>query len=119
VSWLKPVRYAVPVTSGRIAGLAGLCSDVAYDTTPERMDEQLGFVMPALTERRLRAYVEFINEETEAYFGGWPDAGEFELKHAVVAALMQAAVGQATRVENDLSRVAPMRRVREVRDVAR
>jgi hypothetical protein len=40
-------------------------------------------------------------------------------KHAVVAALMQAAVGQATRVENDLSRVAPMRRVREVRDVAR
>lgn len=39
-------------------------------------------------------------------------------KHAVVAALMQAAVDQASRVERDLSRIAPMRGVREVRDVS-
>src|SRR5262249_52873483 len=41
--------------------------DIAYDTTPERMDEQLDSVTPAVGERRLRAYAQFISAEAESY----------------------------------------------------
>jgi sterol 14-demethylase len=52
---------------------------IAYDAAPERMDEQLDFFTPALSERRLRAYAQFINEECESFFEGWPDVGEVDL----------------------------------------
>src|SRR5579864_9373015 len=52
---------------------------IAYDAAPERMDEQLDFFTPALSERRLRAYAQFINEECESFFDGWPDTGEVDL----------------------------------------
>jgi sterol 14-demethylase len=53
--------------------------DIAYDTTDDRMTEQLDFVIPALNERRLRVYVDFINQEIESYVAGWNDQGEVDL----------------------------------------
>lgn len=52
---------------------------IAYDATPEVMDEQLGFVFPALREERLQAYARFMAEETEAYLERWGDRGEIDL----------------------------------------
>jgi sterol 14-demethylase len=52
---------------------------IAYDAPPERMEEQLDLITPALTERRLRAYAGFIREEVGAYLDRWPDAGEVDL----------------------------------------
>ncbi len=52
---------------------------VAYDASPERMSEQLDLIVPALTERRLRVYAEFINEEVENYLERWNDEGVVDL----------------------------------------
>lgn len=52
---------------------------VAYGTTPERMAEQMALVTPALTERRLRTYASFIQNEVETYLASWPNTGEIDL----------------------------------------
>jgi sterol 14alpha-demethylase len=52
---------------------------VAYDVPPEEMDRQLAFVHPALTEKRLRRYVEVMVEETDQYLDSWGDRGERDL----------------------------------------
>ena len=52
---------------------------VAYDVPPEEMDRQLSFVHPALSEKRLRSYVDVMVEETERYLSTWGDAGERDL----------------------------------------
>jgi sterol 14-demethylase len=52
---------------------------VAYDAPPEHMSEQLDLIVPALTERRLRAYAEFIDEEVQTYLDRWGDEGEVDL----------------------------------------
>jgi sterol 14-demethylase len=52
---------------------------VAYDVAPEIMDEQLGFVFPALREERLQAYARFMEEEAEAYFERWGEEGQADL----------------------------------------
>lgn len=52
---------------------------VAYDVPPAEMDRQLSFVHPALSEKRLRTYVEVMVEETERYLATWGDAGERDL----------------------------------------
>lgn len=52
---------------------------VAYDVTPAEMDRQLSFVHPALSERRLRSYVDVMVEETQSYLQSWGDAGERDL----------------------------------------
>ena len=52
---------------------------VAYDVPSEEMDRQLSFVHPALSEKRLRKYVEVMVEETERYLASWGDAGERDL----------------------------------------
>jgi sterol 14-demethylase len=52
---------------------------VAYDVPPEEMDRQLSLVHPALSEKRLRKYVEVMVEETEHYLATWGDAGERDL----------------------------------------
>jgi len=52
---------------------------IAYDASPEVMDEQLGFIFPALREERLQAYAQFMVEEAEAYVGTWADQGEVDL----------------------------------------
>lgn len=52
---------------------------VAYDVPPEEMDRQLSFVHPALSEKRLRTYVQVMVDETERYLATWGDAGERDL----------------------------------------
>jgi sterol 14-demethylase len=52
---------------------------VAYDATPEEMDRQLSFVHPAMSEKRLRTYVDVMVEETERYLSTWGDSGERDL----------------------------------------
>lgn len=52
---------------------------VAYDATEERMSEQVDMVLPALTERRLRLYAGFIQEEIDDYLKTWGDSGVLDL----------------------------------------
>jgi sterol 14alpha-demethylase len=52
---------------------------VAYDVPPEEMDRQLSFVHPALSEKRLRSYVDVMVEETDRYLATWGDGGERDL----------------------------------------
>jgi len=52
---------------------------VAYDVSPEVMDEQMGMVFPALRDDRLQAYAGVMAEEAEQYFDGWADQGEVDL----------------------------------------
>ena len=52
---------------------------VAYDATPEEMERQLSFVHPALSEKRLRTYVDVMVDETEQYLSTWGDSGERDL----------------------------------------
>ena len=52
---------------------------VVYDVGPEILDEQMGFVVPALRDERLRAYARAMREEVEAYVEGWGDEGEVDL----------------------------------------
>lgn len=56
---------------------------VAYDVPPELMDQQLGFLMPALREARMQAYAQAIEEETENFTAGWGERGEFDLVRAM------------------------------------
>ena len=43
------------------------------------MDAQIGFLLPALRDDRLRAYARVMQEEAEAYFERWGDRGEADL----------------------------------------
>jgi sterol 14-demethylase len=52
---------------------------VAYDVTPELMDEQLGFFMPALRDARMQTYARAMEEEAVAFTAGWNERGEFDL----------------------------------------
>lgn len=52
---------------------------VAYDVPPAEMDRQLSFVHPALSEKRLRTYVQVMVEETGRYLSTWGEAGERDL----------------------------------------
>jgi sterol 14alpha-demethylase len=52
---------------------------VVYDVTPQLMDEQMGFLFPALRDDRLRVYARVMQEEAESYFEEWGDEGETDL----------------------------------------
>jgi sterol 14alpha-demethylase len=52
---------------------------IAYDAEPHVMDEQLGFVFPALRDERLQAYAAFMKDEAERYTANWADEGEIDL----------------------------------------
>lgn len=52
---------------------------IAYDAEPQIMDEQLGFLYPALREERLRTYIAKMEEETRRFIAGWGDEGELDL----------------------------------------
>jgi len=56
---------------------------VVYDTTPETMDEQMGFLYPALRDDRLRAYTRAMQEEVEGFVAAWGDEGEIDLAAAM------------------------------------
>ena len=53
--------------------------DIAYATTPERMSEQLDLITPALGERRLRTYVDYIRDEVQSYASRWGNEGTIDL----------------------------------------
>lgn len=55
---------------------------IVYDSPPPLMDEQLGFVFPALRDERLRRYTSIMEEETERYLDGWGDEGVVDLYNA-------------------------------------
>jgi sterol 14-demethylase len=56
---------------------------VAYDATPETMDEQLLFLKPALRDARMQTYAQAIEEETEQYCARWGDEGEIDLAESM------------------------------------
>jgi sterol 14-demethylase len=51
---------------------------VVYDTTQERMMEQLHMLHPALRNKRMRTYTEIIADETHKMIESWGDEGVFE-----------------------------------------
>jgi sterol 14-demethylase len=53
--------------------------DVVYDAPPERMNEQLGLLRPALQDKRMRSYGEIIAKETRAAVANWGERGEVDL----------------------------------------
>lgn len=56
---------------------------VAYDTSPELMDQQLRMVHPALRDEKMQSYARFIEAEVERYLDGWGEAGTFDLLAAM------------------------------------
>lgn len=66
---------------------------VVYDVPPEVLDEQMGFLFPALRDSRLRTYARVMQEETEAYTDAWGEAGEID----VATAMNELTVFIATR----------------------
>jgi len=52
---------------------------VVYDTTPERMYEQLHMLHPALRNKRMRTYTEIIADETHKIIRNWGDEGQIEV----------------------------------------
>jgi sterol 14alpha-demethylase len=52
---------------------------VAYDVPSDVMEQQLSWVHPALSEKRLRTYAQVMGEEAEAYLDRWADSGEVDL----------------------------------------
>src|SRR5579871_2849837 len=56
---------------------------VAYDATPETMDEQLRFLKPALRDVRMQTYAQAIEQETEQYCARWGDEGEIDLAESM------------------------------------
>jgi sterol 14alpha-demethylase len=52
---------------------------IAYDTSPEVMNEQMGLLFPALRDQRLQAYAGFMAQEAESYFDHWGESGQIDL----------------------------------------
>jgi sterol 14-demethylase len=52
---------------------------VAYDVAPERMDEQLVLIHPALRDERMQRYAQVMGEETDRFLDGWGEEGEIDL----------------------------------------
>jgi sterol 14alpha-demethylase len=52
---------------------------VAYDTTPELMDQQLRMIHPALRDEKMQSYAQYIEREVDAHLDGWGDAGSLDL----------------------------------------
>jgi sterol 14-demethylase len=56
---------------------------VAYDAPPALMAEQVGFLHPAVREKRLETYIRHMVEEIAAYTAGWGDDGVLDLDVAM------------------------------------
>jgi sterol 14-demethylase len=69
LSTKEAYRFTVPIF-GR---------GIAYDASPEVMNEQLGFLFPALRDQRLQAYAGFMAHEAESYFDHWGESGQIDL----------------------------------------
>lgn len=64
---------------------------IAYDAEPAEMKRQFGYVLPALTPKRLSSYVPVMEDVVESIIAEWPDDGETDLP-----ALMAELVGSIT-----------------------
>jgi sterol 14-demethylase len=53
--------------------------NIVYDATPDRMNEQLRMLLPALKDKRMRSYGEIIRDEVEKSIADWGESGEIEL----------------------------------------
>ena len=84
-------RFTVPVF-GR---------GVAYDTSPEIMAEQLGFLFPALREAAMRTFAHIMFEEASAFADALGGEGEIDLPHAMNELTIRIAsrclIGQEVR----------------------
>lgn len=52
---------------------------VVFDAPPDRLNEQLRILMPALRDRNMRTYADVFAEEVDAMVGRWGEAGEIDL----------------------------------------
>jgi sterol 14alpha-demethylase len=52
---------------------------VAYDCEPQVMEEQLGFLMPAMRDESMRKFATIMEHETEEFSDSWGDAGVLDL----------------------------------------
>jgi sterol 14-demethylase len=66
---------------------------VAYDTTPDLMDQQLRMVYPALRDEKVQSYARFIAAEVEDYLDGWGLSGTIDL----LAAMNEVTIRTAGR----------------------
>ena len=84
-------RFTVPVF-GR---------GVAYDTSPEIMAEQLGFLFPALREAAMRKFALIMFEEASAFADALGEEGDIDLPHAMneltVRIASRCLIGQEVR----------------------
>lgn len=56
---------------------------VAYNTSPELMAEQLGFLFPALREAAMRRFARIMFEESRQFADALGEDGELDLPHAM------------------------------------
>jgi sterol 14alpha-demethylase len=52
---------------------------VAYDASPEMMDQQLRMIHPALRDEKLQSYARYIEAEADAHLNDWGDGGTLDL----------------------------------------
>ena len=74
---------------------------VAYDVSPELMDEQLGFLFPALRESALETFARIMFEETDSFVEALGEEGEIDLPRAMNGLTVKIAsrclIGQEVR----------------------
>ena len=74
---------------------------VAYDVSTEIMDEQLGFLFPALRESRMETFPPVMFDETRRFADELGDEGEFDLPRAMNSLTVKIAsrclIGQEVR----------------------
>ena len=78
---------------------------VAYDVAPEIMDEQLGFLFPALRESAMRRFACYMFEETRQFADALGETGEIDLPRAMneltVKIASRCLIGQEVRDQVD------------------
>ena len=78
---------------------------VAYDTTPELMLEQLGFLYPALNEAAMRRFARIMFKETWQFAEDLGESGEIDLPHAMneltVKIASRCLIGEEVRAQLD------------------
>ena len=78
---------------------------VAYDAAPELMDEQLGFLFPALREAAMRRFARIMFEETRQFADALGEDGEVDLPRAMneltVSIASRCLIGEEVRGQLD------------------
>ncbi len=78
---------------------------VAYDASPELMDEQLGFLFPALREAAMSRFARIMFEETRRFADALGEEGEVDLPHTMneltVRIASRCLIGQEVRDQVD------------------